>query len=310
MDLDRLYRQYRPLLFTTAYRMLGSAAEAEDAVHDLFASLGTAAVPWDEIRSEQAYLLRLLSNRCLNVLKSARRRRETYPGPWLPEPLFEPAGGSGDPLRQVLDREAFTYAFLVLLEELSPPERVVFVLRETLDLGYGELAELLGRTESSCRQLCSRARRKLDRAAERSGPAEPSPQAEALVEAFLGAASSGRFETLLELLSEDAVFVSDGGGRVRSALFPILGRERIHAFFEGIARKGSLAGELLPVRLSGQPGILLLQEGRPRFAFTVVPDAEGSGIRRIYMISNPDKLGGAAGFDRGPGEGQSAAIIP
>ncbi|AFH65385.2 sigma-70 family RNA polymerase sigma factor [Paenibacillus caseinilyticus] len=310
MDLDRLYRQYRPLLFTAAYRMLGSAAEAEDAVHDLFASLGTAAVPWDELRSEQAYLLRLLSNRCLNVLKSARRRRETYPGPWLPEPLFEPAGGSGDPLRQVLDREAFTYAFLVLLEELSPPERVVFVLRETLDLGYGELAELLGRTESGCRQLCSRARRKLDRAAERSGPAGPSPQAEALVEAFIGAASSGRYETLLELLSEDAVFVSDGGGRVRSALFPILGRSRIHAFFQGIARKGSLAGELLPVRLSGQPGILLLQEGRPRFAFTVVPDTGGNGIRRIYMISNPDKLGGAAGFGREPGEGQSAAIIP
>ncbi|MCZ8523620.1 MULTISPECIES: sigma-70 family RNA polymerase sigma factor [Paenibacillus] len=309
MDLDRLYRTYRPLLFTTAYRMLGSAAEAEDAVHDLFAALGTSGADGESLRSEQAYLLKLLTNRCLNVLKSARRRRETYPGPWLPEPLFE-AVAAGDPLRHVLDQEAFTYAFLVLLEELSPPERTVFVLRETLDLGYGELAELTGRTESGCRQLYSRARRKLEAAAELSGPSQASPQAEALATAFLGAAATGRYDTLLGLLSEDAVLVSDGGGKVRAAFLPILGAGRVRAFFEGIARKGSLAGEFIPARLSGQPGLLLLQEGRVRFAFTVVPDAGGSGIRRIYMISNPDKLAGAAVIGREPDTGPSAVLFP
>ncbi|WP_407083082.1 sigma-70 family RNA polymerase sigma factor [Paenibacillus aurantius] len=291
--LEELYLTYKPLLLSLGYKLLGSRTEAEDAVHDVFLSLRQSA--HEPLRHPKAYLVKLLTNRCLNLLKAGRRRRETYPGSWLPEPDFSVADhpgaegrDPGEPGEQLILRETVSYALLVLLQELTPQERAVFVLRESLGYDYKELAALLNKTEPSCRKLFSRAKAKLGK----SGPPveKPPADAEAFIRTFLEAAASGRFEPFVRLLAEEAVMVSDGGGKVRSALVPIEGRARIGAFFTGIRKKGSLHGSVRPVPGNGPASFVLDRPGRPPFVFSFAWTADGSRISAIYLLSNPDKL--------------------
>ncbi|GIP37191.1 RNA polymerase sigma factor SigJ [Paenibacillus sp. J31TS4] len=284
MELDSLYRTYRPLLSSVAYRMLGSIAEAEDAVQDVFAALSREKPP--EVHHPKAYLVKLVTNRSLNLLRSARRRRERYTGPWLPEP--ELAFSPGDLSEEFALRESFGYALLVLLETLSPAERAVYVLRESLDYEYGEIAGMLGKNEAACRKLLSRARAKLGKR-DAESDSVPSGDAEPYVRAFADALRTGEFEPFLGLLADDAVLISDGGGKVRSALFPILGKARIHAFFAGLRAKGSLQGELRAVWLSGQRGWLLVRPPLHPIAICFGPGA-GDRADRVYLVTNPDKL--------------------
>jgi RNA polymerase sigma-70 factor (ECF subfamily) len=285
MEMENVYRTYKPLLFAVAYRMLGTATDAEDLVQELFASLQESDL--DRIGHLKAYLVKMAVNRCLNFLKSARRTREVYTGPWLPEPLLTlPA--DQDPAERVVREEAVSYAFLVLLERLTPMERAVFVLREALGYAYGEVAEMLNKTEANCRKIYSRAKLKI-RLDEEALPERPG-DTEHLVQSFLSGVRTGDFAEFVRLLTEDAVLISDGGGKRRAALKPICGRQRIYAFFTGIVRKGSLRGVWLPTVINGQQGLVLVQERRPVKVVCFAVDRERQQAGSVFMVLNPDKL--------------------
>ncbi|TVY07818.1 RNA polymerase sigma factor SigJ [Paenibacillus cremeus] len=285
MNLETLYRTYKSLLLSVAYRMLGSISEAEDAVQDVFIAL--REVNLESLLHPKAYLVKMITNHSLNQLKSSKRKRELYVGTWLPEPFITTS--AEDPSEELVRQESFGYALLVMLQELTPPERAVFILRESVGFTYEEIAEMLAKTEASCRKLYSRAKAKLD--PERPHDVEASPkQAEAYVQAFVKAVESGQFEPFINLLMENAVLFSDGGGKVRAAIFPIVGKKRIVGFIEGIRAKGSLIGELRQVWISGQPGLLLLRESMPPLAFCFQLSADQEHIQSVYVLANPEKL--------------------
>ncbi|MGE8021817.1 RNA polymerase sigma-70 factor [Peribacillus frigoritolerans] len=282
MELDTLYKTYRPFLFSIAYRMLGSVTDAEDIVHDLFLQL---KLDTDEIKDMKAYLAKITTNRCLNFLKSARKRREVYTGPWLPEPRVNE---TDQPLDKVVTDETVAYAFLVLLEQLSPVERAVFVLREAFTYSYEDIAEMLEKNEVNCRKIYSRAKRKLQN--DRPVHPEDTKHVDLLAKKFIKASATGNFEEFLDLLTEDVVLVTDGGGKVLSALNPIVTRQRVSAFLKGVSAKGGFIGELLPVMVNGQEGILQMKEGKPTKVICFEIDPKQKNIRKIFIVTNPDKL--------------------
>jgi len=283
------YEAYRPLLISLAYRMLGSVSDAEDIVQEVF--LAYYQLDRKTIEHEKAYLAKMVTNRCLNEQQSARKRRETYVGNWLPEPDVSYSDyHPGNPADKLEQSESITYAMLVMMENLSAIERAVFVLRETFDFDYTSIAEIVGKSEANCRKLLSRAKEKLGSLPDT--PVFHNERAMELAGAFIRAAETGDTAALVGMLTEDAIMVSDGGGKVRAAIFPILGRERIAAFYEGLARKGIQPSSLdyIPVRVSGQTGLMLLQNGQAARVLTFQWDASGDKIDRIYLIMNPDKL--------------------
>lgn len=288
LEVEQLYREYKPLLTSIAYRMLGSMSEAEDAVQDVFVSVSKLDQE-NPIAHPKAYLVKMLTNRALNVMKSAPRKRESYPGQWLPEPIIE-FDPEGEPLDRIVQHEQLGYAMLVLLQTCTPPERAVFVLRESFGYDYADIAAMLDKSEAACRKIYSRASAKIGHRDSAMTEAALDASIERFVQSFAKAISTGRLETFLHLLTEDAVLLSDGGGIVRSALNPIKGRERVAAFFSGIAGKGSFMGQLKPASISGQRGLLLVREDRIPFAIVFEPDEQLNGIRAIYMVSNPEKL--------------------
>jgi RNA polymerase sigma-70 factor, ECF subfamily len=287
MEYETLYETYKPLLISVAYRMVGTLADAEDLVHDVFVNIQRNDVGL--IRHPQAYLIKLITNRCLNFLTSARQKRETYVGPWLPEPLQSP-GDHADPATEVIQQETMAYGLLVMMERLSPVERAVFVLREALGYTHAEIARVLGKSETNCRKIYSRAKTKLQTS---SGlPSCKSAQAEALAQAFQQAVHTGKFDRFIDLLTEHAVLLSDGGGKVRAAIQPIIGRERIRAFLEGITRKGAFNGVLYQVTLNGQPGLLLIKNGQQAvsMAISFAPHENRTQATHLFLVNNPDKL--------------------
>ncbi|WP_338043935.1 sigma-70 family RNA polymerase sigma factor [Paenibacillus lutrae] len=286
--MEELYKDYHLLLVSIAYRMLGSLADAEDIVQDVFADVEPRMLA--HIVNRKAYLCRSVTNRCINYLKSARKRREVYVGTWLPEPLVTLA--EGDPMDTIVKQESISYALLVTLEQLNPVERAVFILRETLHYTYKEIAEVLERTEGSCRKVYSRAKAKLPAPGELPLAALPArtEQEEKFVKLFLHAVSSGHFEECLSMLTREAVLYTDGGGKVRCALRPILGTQRIQALWSGIAPRGYFEGRMLPVYVNGRRGFVLLRAGRPVMAVSMQWDPEQDRIRKLFIVSNPDKL--------------------
>lgn len=297
---------YRPLLMTLAYRMLGSLSEAEDIVQDALTDYAMT-VDRGSIRHEKAYLVRMVTNRSLKLKQSARRRREFYVGQWLPEPAIADGGGgcpaaalgsgkTGNPANYIERQENITYVMLVMLERLTAVERAVFLLRETLDFDYGEVADIVQKSEANCRKIFSRAKEKLQGSAGEYGGAEAidpmrrnQEQAWAFAKAFMKAAETGNSSALVDMLAHDAVFVTDGGGKARAAINPIEGSERIAAFFIANARKGTMGDSFLPVDVSGQPGFIVTQNGQPAMVMVFGWDAE-KRISRIFIILNPDKL--------------------
>lgn len=287
MDINPTYETHRPLLTNLAYRMLGSKGDAEDIVQDVF--LDYYQRDHGHIEHEKAYLARMVTNRCLNLQGSARKRRETYVGNWLPEPdVAYGAALPSDPLELWERNETVTYAMLVMLEQLNGIERAVFLLRETLSFDYEEIAGIVGKSEANCRKIISRAKLKLGAAPDI--PPFRSVRAAELASAFIAAAETGNTEALLGMLTEDAVMISDGGGKVRAAIFPILGRDRVVAFYEGLSRKGTAGRGYIPALVNGQYGLLLFEEGQLRRVLTFQWDAAGERIERIFQIMNPDKL--------------------
>jgi RNA polymerase sigma factor (sigma-70 family) len=287
LNIEELYRSYKPLLVSIAYRMLGSAGEAEDVVQDVFVTVSRSG--GIGIEHPKAYLIKMVTNRTLNVMKASPRKRESYPGQWLPEPIIETDTAAG-PQELLLRREELGYALLVLLQTCTPPERAVFVLRESLGYEYADIAAIMDKSEAACRKIFSRAAAKIGHREHSGREAALDASVEQFVQSFAQAINSGKFEALLHLLTEDAVLLSDGGGIVRSALNPIMSRKRIMAFFSGIARKGSLTGELRHVRINGQHGLLLLRDNNTPYAFILQPDDSLSAVQAVYLVSNPEKL--------------------
>lgn len=286
-----MYRDYKPLLLSIAYRMLGSVSDAEDLVHDAFVT--ARQLDNDRgggpIRNEKAYLCKIVTNRCLDFLKSARKKREVYVGPWLPEPLVQPYGNDAaqDPLQTVVLEDTISYAFLVMLDRLTPVERAVFILRESFEFDYRDIASFLGKTELGCRQIYSRLKRKIQDEPPEDIPARA--ESEALVMRFLHATSTGDMDGLLSLLADDIVLYSDGGGKASAAINPVSTSKRVIAFILGLAAKDGGVGTVRLVRINGQLGFVLDSPSNPPPTIVSVEVADGR-IQRLYLVRNPDKL--------------------
>ena len=276
------FSEHRPLLFSIAYRMLGSVMDAEDIVQETY--LRCQKSPEEDVRSPKSYLSTVVTRLCIDQLRSARVQRERYIGPWLPEPLIADQAPAPDERAALAD--SLSVAFLVLLENLSPAERAVFLLREVFEYEYAEIATVVGKSEASCRQTLHRARLKLT---ERPRRFDASPaQISKLMERFFAAARRGDMQGLLELLTDDATLWSDGGGKVAAALNPIYGADKIARFFAGIARALSATLTLRAAVVNGQPGMITYVEGRPQSVITA--ELEDGKIGAIRIVVNPDKL--------------------
>lgn len=283
--MEELYDQYKPLLFTLAYQLTGSAADAEDAVQDVFVK--AFDVHPERLEQPKAYLCKMITNHCLNLQKSARRRREVYVGPWLPEPIRTPETETLE--MTVVQRDLLSYAMLVLLERLTPTERTVFVLREALGFDYTDIAELLGKREANCRKLMSRAISKM-------GISEEEPIAAETVELewisrFLTSLELGDVEHVLSLLTEDVKLISDGGGKVIAFKHPIQTRDHVarvllEGFQGGHYYKGKLHFET--TLLNGETGIVI-RSGDETLAAIFIQLRRGK-LARMYAVRNPDKL--------------------
>lgn len=280
--MDTTFEDLRPLLFSVAYRMLGSVADAEDVLQDAY--LRWQRVPEGEADSPRAYLTSIVTRLSIDALRSARVRRETYVGPWLPEPIVtDPSAGPED---QVELSDSLSSAFLVLLETLSPVERAVFLLREAFGYDYDEIARTVGKSEQNCRQLLVRAKKHIEARRPRFRPDEK--RRDELLTGFMAACMAGDFDALMSVLSEDVVEYGDGGGVVSAGRRSVVGREKVARFLIGLA--GKIAGHVEPRRvlINGQPGILFVRDGTPfaTMAFDFGPD----GIREIDTVVNPEKL--------------------
>lgn len=292
------FDRHRPLLFSIAYRMLGSVMEAEDAVQEAYLRWRRAS--GEEVRSERAYLSAVVTRLCIDRLRSARARREEYVGPWLPEPLpDERAPDVAEAVAEAVALEdSLSMAFLVLLESLTPVERAVFLLREVFGYEYAEIAEIVGKSEANCRQISRRARAWV---AARRPRFERSPgQGERLTREFVEACAAGDMDGLLALLAEDVTLWSDGGGKTRAARNPIHGAADVARFLLGILRKAPPGLAVRPARINGSPGLVgHFGDGSPQSATTF--GFAGGRISEIRLVVNPEKLEGVRPLPPGAG---------
>jgi len=278
------FEAYRALLFAIAYRMLGSVMEAEDIVQDAY--LRYRATPPESIRTLKSFLTTIVHHLCIDQLKSAQR--ETYVGPWLPEPIITGDDASLlSPLRQITDRESISMAFLVVLESLSPLERAVFLLREVFDYAYAEIAQITGRNEAACRQLFSRAKKHISAQRPRL-PASPEAHAN-MVGRFMEACIAGDMDGLMSLLAADVTAWSDGGGKVSGAArHPLHGRDTVARGLIGLLSRAPEGTTFEVIEANGLPALLVRVKGQIVSVLTL--EVEGDFIRALRTVANPDKL--------------------
>ncbi|THE12209.1 RNA polymerase sigma-70 factor [Bacillus timonensis] len=282
---EQFYQEHKPLLFSIAYRMTGTITESEDIIHDVL--LDFERTNYDKIENTKAYLCKMVTNRSIDYLKSARKQREVYIGPWLPEPLII---HESDPMHAVIVQDNLSYALLSLMEQLSPVERAVFVLREAFGYEYDDIASILEKEEANCRKIISRAKKKLDYKDNVNDLHVNQENLQQLVQSFLRAATTGNVENLLSLLANDSVLYSDGGGKVKAAIVPIKTKERVSQFILGLVRKfGQDAQlEIEIVNVNGQIGILINRNHKPENVICF--ELENNQITQIFSIRNPEKL--------------------
>jgi RNA polymerase sigma-70 factor (TIGR02957 family) len=285
MTVSEIYEELRPLLFSIAYRMLGSASEAEDVVQEAFLRFHRAAEE-DHIENPKAYLSQIVTRLSIDELRSARVRRESYTGTWLPEPLIGDA--APDAAQHAETADSLSMAFLVLLESLSPVERAVFLLREVFDYPYEEIAEVVGKSEDNTRQLAVRARRHIE---------DRKPRFEAdrerrdeLARQFFAAAEEGDTDGLMKLLADDVVFYGDGGGKGPAISKPLYGRERVLKFLHNLfTQAGAMNIAVEPTLVNGEPGAIAHDpDGRILSVLSI--HIEAGQIQSIRSVVNPDKL--------------------
>ncbi|WP_312473294.1 RNA polymerase sigma factor SigJ [Neobacillus sp.] len=282
--MTELYEKYKKLLFTLAYQLTGSAADAEDAVQDVFVKFYQLNL--DHLKEPKAYLCKMMTNHCYDLLKSASWRREQYFGPWLPEPVPTP---DDDSFESVVRSDLLSYAMLVLLERLSPVERTIFVLREALCFDYPTISEFVDKSEANCRKLMSRARGKMGISEEESMSSELA--GEEWVQRFMAALEQNNIHSVLALLAEDVVLISDGGGKRSAATHPIETPERVASFLLGLFKKASNLGENVQIELTplnGQTGLVVRTDGVIETVLFI--HVVNNAIGNLYFVRNPDKL--------------------
>jgi RNA polymerase sigma-70 factor (ECF subfamily) len=282
-DQAQAFEHYRVLLFSIAYRMTGCASDAEDLVQETY--LRYQASESTEIVSLKAYLTTIITHLALNYLKSARVVREQYMGTWLPEPILT-TGDGGLFLANLEQQEALSLAFLRLLEALSPPERAVFLLHEVFDYPFSEIGVVLSKSPATCRQIFHRARQALQDKRTRFVP-EPQRQRQLLLR-FLSASQAGDMAALTNLLAQDAVSWSDGGGKVQTNLKPIYGQQAVARFWLNVTRKNQLALTFKEAEINGSPAIVFFDGDR--LAGVISLTLSTVGIEEIYALLNPEKL--------------------
>jgi RNA polymerase sigma-70 factor (ECF subfamily) len=277
------FERHRGLLFSIAYRMLGSVADAEDALQDAFIRWQRASET--DVRSPKPFLVAIVSRLCINHLQSARVQRERYVGEWLPEPLVTEPGSDASRIAQI--GESVSMAMLLLLERLTPVERAVFLLGEVFDYTHAEIAGMLAITEANCRQLLRRARQHVRMERPRFGAS--GNQHTELLERFHRAAGNGDMEGLLALLSHDVVMHTDGGGKASALPLPIYGPDKVaRASVFGLMKLKTLHPLQCIAEINGEPGIVSYVDGRPQTVFTI--EVNDGRIRAIYIVTNPEKL--------------------
>lgn len=286
MEVDYLYSQYKPLLFSIGYSMLGSVEDSEDLVQDTFLTVQkmNQSITKEEPDNIKAFLCKIMTNRCLDLLKSSKKKREVYIGPWLPEPIIQKL--PDDPMEKMILDETITYAFLVLLEQLNPTERAVFVLREAFQFDFRTIATILNKTELNCRKIFSRLKRKVqskDVVEKRNLNQEL-----AIAKRFIEAAETGNLDILISLLTEDIVLITDAGGKTKAALRPINLQKNVIAFLVGVRKKINSPSETEIVLINNQIGLIVKSEGEE--PTVICFEIEGDRYRSIYMLRNPEKI--------------------
>jgi RNA polymerase sigma-70 factor (TIGR02957 family) len=284
---ERLLAELRPTAFAIAYRMLGSVAEAEEVVQESLLRVHRALDEGERIESPRAYVATVASRLAIDQLRSARARRETYPGEWLPEPLV--ADAAGDPARSAEMADSLSLAFLVLLESLSPEQRAAFLLHDVFDYGYGEVAEIVGKSEDNARQLAARARRHVE--AGRTRFEASREQRDELARRFFAATREGDVEGLEALLADDVVLHGDGGGKVPALARAIHGAKHVARTLAAWGRLGArmdASAEL--VQVNGQPGAIM-RDGDGEVVGVMALDILDGQVQGVRSVVNPDKLG-------------------
>ena len=298
-DLGEIYRDLRPYAFAIAYRMLGSVSEAEDVVQDAFVRLAQADD--EHIRSRKAFVATVTTRLAIDELRSARARRESYAGPWLPEPL---PGGADDVAAEAETTDSLTMAFLVVLETLTPLERAAFLLHDVFGYDYGEISAVVGRSQASCRQLASRARRRVHDGKPRFEASRE--QRDRLAARFFAACQGRDMDGLVGLLAADAAFYGDGGTRGAGVNRPVHGRENVARLLAALFRQGErlhVRAEVITV--NGQPGAKVL-DPQGRLINVLCLDIADGSVRAVRSVINPDKLthlGPLSPLGRRPGPG-------
>ncbi|WP_459503219.1 RNA polymerase sigma-70 factor [Bacillus sp. C1] len=282
METEQLYQAYKPLLFSIAYRMLGSVMDAEDIVHDTFLSLSQIE-SLDSVDNIKAYLCKMVTNRAIDKLRSAAHKRNVYVGVWLPEPLVEE---NDDPSMTYIMKESISTAYLLLLQQLSEVERAVFILREVFDYDYDEIASIVGKSSVNCRQIFHRARKSIIDKPKASKLS--TKKMAAYVEQFVTSLQRGDVQGMLGILKTNAIFKSDGGGKVATALKPIYTSERIIRLFLGVIKKLPEEHAIIFRIVNGTPGIIVNINNRIMYVLSF--EFQEEKISSIYMMMNPEKL--------------------
>lgn len=285
-EVVEAYKGLRPLMFSIAYRMLGSVSEAEDIVQEAYLRFYRAMSQGITLESPKALLTTMTTRLAIDTLRSARVKHETYAGVWLPEPLL--TSTASDPAAQADMDDSLSLAFIVLLQSLSPVERAVFLLREVFDYGYDEIAEIVQKSEENCRQIFTRAKKRIDAGKPRFD-ASLKDQRE-LASRFFDAARRGDMASLVNFLAADVAFYGDGGGKAHAYPRPILGHERVRLVLQSLFTTGrKLNATMQLTSINGQPGVLSF-DADGRLISVLVLDIAAGVIQAIRSIVNPDKL--------------------
>jgi RNA polymerase sigma-70 factor (TIGR02957 family) len=285
--IEDLYKTYKSHLFSIAYRMLGSRSDAEDMVQDLFTNIHANLN--EHINDNKSYLSKMMINRCLNELKSARKKRVSYVGNWLPEPIVQASNPS--PLDSLERMDTISYGLLILMDKLTPLERAVFILREAFAYEHSEIGEMINKSEVNCRKIYSRVKKKMDGAIQQEEALKTHPTEEKeLVSRFISALTNGNIQSIVDMLTDDVILFADGGGKVSAAPNPIYSRERVLIILKALSQSRFPESLAKMVEVNDQQGILLTKDGQTTGIICFDWDTEAMTIRRIYFIANPDKL--------------------
>ena len=285
LNIEDLYKEYKNYCISIAYYLLGSMTDAEDIVQDTFLKLKEHENIGEDITNFKAYINKMIVNRCMNELKSSRKRKENYIGTWLPEPVLQTF--NSEPLDNLIQSDQLSYSYMVLMENLLPKERIAYVLRNALGLKHSEIADILKTTTVNSRKILSRAQIKMGRKSEKDLTVSLQKN---YIEQFIWALSNGDIQGVTHLLSNDVLFAADGGGKVRTAINIIEGKERVVALISGISKKFFFGKSATAAMINNQYGIVVTENEKVTGVFCFDWNSSSRKINKIFYVVDPDKL--------------------